>query len=176
VSADYLASDYLYEVEAMTALARSRTGDARVIPVLLHACDWDIAAFEGLAPLPSDKRPVSSWPNRNEAWAAIVRGIREAIDGRAEATVVKLVPAYESAEIRGLAEQMEYARTRRALLAKEGASTAEIDEEILREISADRGAVGVCRPGEGRTRVPLGLRRAQCEAAERVRQGVSRAG
>jgi hypothetical protein len=77
VSADYLASDYLYEVELMASLARSRAGDARVIPVLLHACDWKIAAFEGLTPLP--RVPVSSWPNRHEAWAAVAVGIREAI-------------------------------------------------------------------------------------------------
>ena len=95
VSADYLASDYLYKVQAMTALARSRAGDARVIPVLLHACDWTIAAFEGLAPLPGNRVPVSTWPNRHEAWTAVVRGIRETIAG-----VAALSIAPEPAEAR----------------------------------------------------------------------------
>jgi hypothetical protein len=130
VSADYLASDYLYEVQMMTALARAHAGDARVIPVLLHACDWTIAAFEGLAPLPPNRVPVSSWQNRHEAWAAVARGIREAITGAA-APVLAPEPAYESAEIRALAEQIERARLRKAAVAGTGASTAAIDGEIL---------------------------------------------
>src|SRR5262249_29165424 len=58
----------------------------RVIPVLLRACDWTIAAFEGLAPLPPNQVPVSSWPNRDEAWTAVAQGIREAIAGPAGQT------------------------------------------------------------------------------------------
>jgi TIR domain len=97
VSASYLASDYLYEVEAMAALGRERAGKARVIPVLLHACHWEIAAFEGLSPLPANGKPVSSWSNRNEAWAEVVRGLRAAIN-EAAAPAVAPVPAYEPYE------------------------------------------------------------------------------
>ncbi len=129
VSADYLASDYLYEVEATTALARKRAGDARVIPVLVRPCVWKIQAFKGLVPLPPNGEAVTGWKNRDEAWTAVVRGIREAITGSAEA--VAPVPAYESAEIRALAEEIARARQRQAALAKAGASTAAIEGEIL---------------------------------------------
>jgi hypothetical protein len=100
VSADYLASDYHYEVEMTTARARARAGDARVIPVLLRACYWTIAAFEGLTPLPPNRVPVNSWPNRDEAWTAVAQGIREAITGPAgpmeQASPQRAAPAESS--------------------------------------------------------------------------------
>ncbi len=147
VSADYVASDYLYEVEATAALARDHGGNARVIPVLLHDCDpaGEIAAFKGLAPLPSNRVPVSSWPNPHEAWAAVARGIRKAIVGPA-APVVVPEPAYESAEIRALVEQIDRARLRESVLAGMGVST----EGIKGEISSR--CAGVCAKGASSAR------------------------
>ena len=40
VSADFLASDYRYDVETMRAMQRHERGAARVIPVILRPCDW----------------------------------------------------------------------------------------------------------------------------------------
>lgn len=78
VSADYLAHEPCYEREMTRALARHHEGDACVVPVIVHACDWESAPFARLAPLPPGGRPVTSWRNRNEAWASVARGIREA--------------------------------------------------------------------------------------------------
>jgi formylglycine-generating enzyme required for sulfatase activity len=130
VSADYIASDDLYQGQMRTALARAHAGDARVIPVLLHACEWTLAGFEGLTPLPPNGKPVSLWENRHEAWTAVTHGIRKAIADTAT-PVVAPEPAYESAEIRALAEQIERARQRKAALEAAGESTEAIDEEIL---------------------------------------------
>jgi eukaryotic-like serine/threonine-protein kinase len=131
VSADYLASDYLYEVEATAALGRERAGRARVIPVLLRECVWEIAAFEGLAPLPANGKPVTGWSDRDAAWAEVVRGIRTAIAGE-RAPAVALLPAYESPAIRAAAEELERAWIQRAALFEAGASREAIDQEILR--------------------------------------------
>jgi hypothetical protein len=145
VSAYYLASDDLCEVEATAALGRERVGMTRVIPVLLRACDWKIAAFEGLEPLPANGNAVSSWPNRDEAWTEVVRGIRAAIAGAA-VPVVAPVPAYENAAIRAVAEEMERARLRRAALAGEGASTEAIDGEILQIVDGRAGSAKSVQP------------------------------
>src|SRR5512138_3032818 len=40
LSADFLASDYCYEFEMRRALERHLAGEARVIPIILRACDW----------------------------------------------------------------------------------------------------------------------------------------
>ncbi|WP_437637570.1 TIR domain-containing protein [Sorangium sp. So ce854] len=80
VSADYLASEDCFTHEMTRALARHDSGAARVIPVLVHACDWASAPFARLEPLPTGSKPVSSWRNRNEGWANIARGIRSIVE------------------------------------------------------------------------------------------------
>jgi hypothetical protein len=76
VSADFLASDYCYDVEVERAMARHKAGEARVIPIILRPVDWNSAPFGKLQALPKDARPVTSWPDRDEAFFDIARGIR----------------------------------------------------------------------------------------------------
>jgi hypothetical protein len=59
VSADFLASDYCYEIEMQRALARHQAGEACVIPVIIRAVDWNSAPFANLQALPKDAKPVS---------------------------------------------------------------------------------------------------------------------
>src|SRR5262245_19766519 len=79
VSADFLHSDYCYDIEMQRALEKHHTGEARVIPVILREVDWQSAPFGRLQALPRDARPVTSWANHDEAFANIARGIRAAI-------------------------------------------------------------------------------------------------
>src|SRR5256885_1463819 len=39
VSADFLTSDYCYEIEMTQALGRHEAGETRVIPIILRPCD-----------------------------------------------------------------------------------------------------------------------------------------
>jgi internalin A len=79
VSADFLASDYCYEIEIQTALAREAKGEAKVVPVILRACDWADSPFGTLQGLPKDVKPVTSWPNQDEAWTDIAKGIKKVV-------------------------------------------------------------------------------------------------
>ena len=80
VSADFLASDYCYDVEMTRALERHDQGEAHVIPVLLRKVDgWQDAPFGKLQSLPTDGKPVTSWKICDEAFADVARGIRNAI-------------------------------------------------------------------------------------------------
>lgn len=76
VSPDFVASDYCYAREMTRALERNAAGQATVIPVILRPTDWHGAPFGGLQALPRDGRPVTLWPERDEAWLDVVRGIR----------------------------------------------------------------------------------------------------
>ncbi|HNB06336.1 MAG: TIR domain-containing protein [Thauera sp.] len=80
VSMDFLNSDYIWGKELATAIERARRGDASVIPVLLRAVDLEDAPFAHLQGLPTDLRPVTSWPNRDEAWTDVAKGIRRAVE------------------------------------------------------------------------------------------------
>jgi hypothetical protein len=57
-------------------MARHRAGEARVIPIILRGADWQSAPFATLQALPKDGHPVTSWPNPDEAFLDVARGIR----------------------------------------------------------------------------------------------------
>ena len=79
VSADFLASDYCYEIEMKKAMERHIEGKARVIPVILRKCDWSSAPFGKLQALPKNAKPIKGWEDRDEAYNDVVTGIRKAV-------------------------------------------------------------------------------------------------
>jgi len=48
VSPDFLASEYCYSREMLLAMERHQRGEAKVVPVILRACDWKGSPFGGL--------------------------------------------------------------------------------------------------------------------------------
>ena len=79
ISPDFLASDYCYDVELKRALWRHSRRLAKVVPVILRACDWKIAPISKLQALPTDGKAVMSWQNIDEAFTNIAQGIRKTI-------------------------------------------------------------------------------------------------
>lgn len=80
VSPYFLASDYCSDVEVATAIARHEAGTARVIPVILHPCDWKRTPFGKLLAVPTDGKPISKHANLHDAFLDIVTGIRRAAE------------------------------------------------------------------------------------------------
>jgi TIR domain len=78
VSADFIASDFIWSNELKRALERHERGEARVIPVILRPCDWHSAPFGKLQALPKDAKPVKSWADPDEAFTDVALGIRRA--------------------------------------------------------------------------------------------------
>ena len=81
VSADFLASDYCHEIEMKRALERHKNRESVVIPIILRPCDWKDALFGKLQALPKDAKPVTTWPNQDEAFTNVAEGIRKAVEG-----------------------------------------------------------------------------------------------
>jgi hypothetical protein len=84
VSADFLASDYCYDIEMQQAMTRHEAGEARVIPVIMRPVDWHSAPFGKLQALPKDGRAVTNWPNHDDAFLDIARGIRAVAEEMAQ--------------------------------------------------------------------------------------------
>ena len=77
LSVDYIASDELHDREMMRAIGRRAAGAAKVIPIFLRPISIeDNAPFAGLTALPSNQKPIATWPSRDEAWNDVVRGLR----------------------------------------------------------------------------------------------------
>lgn len=79
VSADFIASDYCYDIEMRYAMQRHDSHDARVIPIILRPVDWVSAPFGRLQALPKDGLPITSWGNQDAAFANVATGIRKAV-------------------------------------------------------------------------------------------------
>lgn len=80
VSADFLASDYCYEKEMLRAMERHKRGDAVLIPVILRACDWHGAPFGKLNATPPDGKPITQYPDRDQAMLEVAKAVRQAAE------------------------------------------------------------------------------------------------
>ena len=80
VSADFIASDYCYDVEMTRALERHDRGEARVIPVILRPCDWKGAPFGRLMAVPEDGKPVTKHATLDGGFLEVAQAIRQVAD------------------------------------------------------------------------------------------------
>ncbi|MBD2124864.1 toll/interleukin-1 receptor domain-containing protein [Microcoleus sp. ZQ-A2] len=87
VSANFLASDYCYDIEMQRTMERRDAGEACVIPIVLKPVDWSGAPFSKLQALPKNAKPVTTWQNQDEAFLNIAQGIRRAVEEIAKSKV-----------------------------------------------------------------------------------------
>ena len=80
ISSYFIDSDYCYEFEMKRAMERHKTGEARVIPVILHPCDWHGLPFGKLLVTPTDGKPISKFPNKHDGFLEVTRAIRKAVE------------------------------------------------------------------------------------------------
>lgn len=80
ISSDFLASEYINAKELGRALEREAQGTARVIPVIVRPCLWEIAEFAKLQALPTGAKAISLWDDKDKAMADVARGIHVVIE------------------------------------------------------------------------------------------------
>ena len=77
VSPYFIASDYCYDVEMKRAIERHKQGDAHVIPVIIHPCDWQGLLFGKLMATPTDGKPISKFPNIHDGFLEVTKAVRK---------------------------------------------------------------------------------------------------
>lgn len=75
VSADLIATDYVWDVEMKEALARAQAGEVSVVPVIVRACAWESAPFGKYNALPGKGKPIASYEDGDGAWKEVVNKI-----------------------------------------------------------------------------------------------------
>jgi hypothetical protein len=79
ISSGFMSSDYCYSVELKQAIERHERGEARIIPIILRSVYWQGAPFGRLQALPKEAKPITSWPNLDDALFDVAEGVRKAI-------------------------------------------------------------------------------------------------
>jgi hypothetical protein len=86
VSADFLASDYIWRKEITQAMERRSQGKVVVVPIIIKPCLWKQTDFAKLQALPMDPQgrmtPVSKWEDRDEAMAEVAEGLQKLINSK----------------------------------------------------------------------------------------------
>ncbi len=84
VSAEFLASSYIWEKELTIAIDNRDKGKTTVIPVILKRCLWDQTILKSYQAIPQDDnaklKPVTQWEDRNDAWYNVAQGIIKVVD------------------------------------------------------------------------------------------------
>lgn len=70
------------------ALKMHKDGTAQVVPIIVRPSDWHAAPFGKLQALPRDGKAITSWPNQDEAWLDVARGIRRTIEANRPASPI----------------------------------------------------------------------------------------
>jgi TIR domain len=77
LSSDFLASDYINNIEIKKALERETKGEVRILPILVRNCDFLSTPLAKYKILPEDAIAIKSWKDRDDAWTNVVFGIKD---------------------------------------------------------------------------------------------------
>ncbi len=76
ISVDFLNSEYINNVELKRAMERYQNGEVTIIPILVRTCDFESHYLNNLHALPEGKKPIDTWPNKDEAYVNIINHIK----------------------------------------------------------------------------------------------------
>jgi hypothetical protein len=79
ISANFIASDYIWEVEIKKAIERHEKKEAIVIPIFCRYCDFKNMPFAMLQGLPVDAKPITSFDDIDKVFKDVVDGIKSAL-------------------------------------------------------------------------------------------------
>jgi len=81
VSADFIASDYIYDVEIKKAIERHRKGEVIVVPIIIRPCDFASLEISKFQALPKNAQSIFKWVDEDEAWLDVLLGIKKIFEG-----------------------------------------------------------------------------------------------
>lgn len=79
ISPDFIDSDYCYEIEMTTALARHERKEAIVIPVIVRPCHWSDLPFGKILAATKDGKAVTQFKTLDEGFYEVVDSIKKAL-------------------------------------------------------------------------------------------------
>ncbi len=85
VSYDFLASDYIADVEIDEALKKFESGSCTLVPVIIRSVSLKNTIFNEIQVLPDEGKPVALWDDEDSAWQNIEEKLRNIIENKCTA-------------------------------------------------------------------------------------------
>lgn len=76
VSSAFMDSDYIKDVEIKHAIERYERKEVKIVPVILRPCDFDSLPLNKHLAVPTGRKPISRWDDRDEAYLDVVTNIK----------------------------------------------------------------------------------------------------
>jgi hypothetical protein len=80
ISADFIASQYIWDKELATAMKRHEAGTAHVVPIIIKNCLWQEMPFAKLQALPQNAKPVAAYDLKEDAYTEIAVSINKLVN------------------------------------------------------------------------------------------------
>ena len=77
VSQDFIASDYINNIEIKNALESNRL---IIIPIIVRPVEMSQLVLNSFQVLPSGAKPISKWDNKDDAWVDVIRALKTVFD------------------------------------------------------------------------------------------------
>jgi len=79
VSPDFIASDYIQDIEIEKAIRKYQRGENIIIPVIIRTCAFGSLEISKFQALPKGAKPISKWEDKDEAWLDVVTGLKKVL-------------------------------------------------------------------------------------------------
>ena len=80
ISADFIASQYIWDKELAIAMKRHEDGTAHVVPIIMKNCLWQEMPFAKLQALPKNAKPVAAYDLKEDAYTEIAVSINKLVN------------------------------------------------------------------------------------------------
>jgi len=79
MSSDFMASDYINNIEIKNAFERYHENEIIILPIILRPFDFENSGFNQFKTLPKDGRAITTWENQDLAFLDVVKGLEMVI-------------------------------------------------------------------------------------------------
>jgi hypothetical protein len=79
ISPDFMASNYINDIEIKKALRRHQNGETLIIPIIIRYTDFQDTPISKFQALPKNAKPIASWDDKDEAWLDVTTQLRKLV-------------------------------------------------------------------------------------------------
>lgn len=80
ISADFIDSDYCYEIEMQNAIIRAEKEECYVVPVIVRDCLWKDTPLKDILALPKNGKSIKGYEDMDKAYLEVAEGIKKIVD------------------------------------------------------------------------------------------------